>query len=1107
MADTYSIKAILSAKDAGFTTRMNNARSTLANLKSTVTSGIGFGVMMGAGQKAFSVLSGGFSALKNTAIDSGMSFESAMSSVSAISGAAGENLAKLTDKAKQMGATTQYSATEAANAMEYMAMAGWKTEDMISGIDGIMNLAAASGADLARTSDIVTDSLTAFGRTAKDSGRFADVMAAASANANTNVEMMGETFKYAGAAAGAMGYTIEDMAVATGLMANSGIKGSEAGTALRSTITRLAKPTKESAEAMEALGISITDSKGDMKSFGTIMKDMRNGMRGMTKDQKAAYAAMLGGQEAMSGILAIANASEEDFNKLSDAINNSTDAAKNMAKVKLDNLKGDVTILKSGVEGLGITIFSQLSGGFRSATQSATEFIGTLNTKLAEGKGIETFVNKVSDMGERAKPYFYILKNSAVELKDAFSSAISAVSSELGKLTGSLNDTKNISTFWDVVSSGTDTLKSFAGFMEKHADVIAKVITMLPKLIIAYQGFKILKTAAPLLNFFAGGLTTVATVVGKGLAGKLFGVSKGQEQVGKSSSNSSTKILTSAKAFMMMGVGVLAVAAGFGIMAYSAVQLANSGGLAIGVMAGMVGAVAALGAGMTVMINSISPGPAKLKAIAVTMLAFGAAVLMVSAGFAIMAQSSIALANAGAPAITIMFGMVGAMAGLMVVAGLVGQQLTAGAVGLVAFGAAVLIAGAGMYLMASAAIALSEAGTPAIACMFGMVGAMAGLMVLAAALGPALTAGAVGMIAFGVALVLVATSALIGAAALAVVAAVLPTIASYGASGAIAIAQLGASMVVFGAGTAVAGAGCIVLAAGLITVGAGAVVAGAGFVVLTAGLIACSAGVVVLAASLKLVNSSMKSIASNAKSAQKSLTSMVGSVNIVNAGLDALGNKAKSAISKLISHFSKAESKAQSSGQAVGNNFNSGVQSGMSRAISTANTMSISVTSAMRSASSGAYSSGVYIGTGLANGMASQIGYVRSVAAQLASAAEAAIRAKARIHSPSKVTDKLGGYYGIGWVNGILDKVRMAKQAAEKLVNIPKLVPAVDMGLSGYSFNDQLNDEYSYGNSGVYTIYVPVELDGREMAKATATYTQEELEKIDTRNRRKKGNR
>ena len=200
MADTYSIKAILSAKDAGFTTRMNNARSTLANLKSTVTSGIGFGVMMGAGQKAFSVLSGGFSALKNTAIDSGMSFESAMSSVSAISGAAGENLAKLTDKAKQMGATTQYSATEAANAMEYMAMAGWKTEDMISGIDGIMNLAAASGADLARTSDIVTDSLTAFGRTAKDSGRFADVMAAASANANTNVEMMGETFKYAGAA-------------------------------------------------------------------------------------------------------------------------------------------------------------------------------------------------------------------------------------------------------------------------------------------------------------------------------------------------------------------------------------------------------------------------------------------------------------------------------------------------------------------------------------------------------------------------------------------------------------------------------------------------------------------------------------------------------------------------------------------------------------------------------------------------------------------------------------------------------------------------------------------------------------------------------------------
>lgn len=318
-------------------------------------------------------------------INVGKSFEAGMSTVASISGATGEDLAALQAKAKEMGATTAFSATEAASAMEYMAMAGWKTEDMVSGIDGIMNLAAASGSDLATTSDIVTDAITAFGMTAKDSGRFADVMAAASSNANTNVELMGETFKYVGAAAGAMGYSIEDMAVATGLMANSGIKGSQAGTALRATITRMAKPTKESQAAMDALGISLTDSSGNMKAFDEIMVDMRKGMSTMTEDQKASYAAMLGGQEAMSGLLAVANASDEDFNKLTDAINGSAGAAQNMADIKLDNLEGDITILKSGLEGLGIEIYEGINAPLREVTQLATEMVGDLSKAFKEG--------------------------------------------------------------------------------------------------------------------------------------------------------------------------------------------------------------------------------------------------------------------------------------------------------------------------------------------------------------------------------------------------------------------------------------------------------------------------------------------------------------------------------------------------------------------------------------------------------------------------------------------------------------------------------------------------------------------------------------------------
>lgn len=366
---------------------------------SAVLSGLGKGITAITKGVAAGVTAAGTAVAGATAaaVKVGSNFEAAMSSVASISGATGSDFTALETKAKQMGATTAFSATEAANAMEYMAMAGWKTTDMVSGIDGIMNLAAASGADLAQTSDIVTDGLTAFGMKASESGRFADVMAAASANANTNVEMMGETFKYVGAAAGAMGYSIEDMAVATGLMANAGIKGSQAGTALRSTITRLAKPTKEAQTAMDALGLTVTNSDGSMKSFGTIMGDMRKGMQGMTEDQKAAYAAMLGGQEAMSGLLAIANASDEDFNKLTSAIQDSSGAAQEMAAIKLDNLQGDVTILKSGLEGLGIAIYDNIKGPLRSVTQTATEMVGSLSDALTNG-GFSAFVAQLGNV-------------------------------------------------------------------------------------------------------------------------------------------------------------------------------------------------------------------------------------------------------------------------------------------------------------------------------------------------------------------------------------------------------------------------------------------------------------------------------------------------------------------------------------------------------------------------------------------------------------------------------------------------------------------------------------------------------------------------------------
>lgn len=281
-------------------------------------------------------------------------FESAMSKVSAISGATGSDLDALNQKAQEMGAKTKFSATESAEAFTYMAMAGWKTEDMLQGIDGIMALATADGLDLATTSDIVTDALTAFGLSADDSGHFADVLAAAASNANTNVSLLGESFKYAAPVAGALGYSAEDTAIALGLMANAGIKGSQSGTALRSSLSRLIKPTDDVAALMEQYGLSMTNADGSMKSLGEVMEMLRTKMGGLSEAEQAQAAATLFGQEAMSGMLAVINASDSDYEKLTSAIYGADGAAQQMADTMLDNLSGQLTLLKSALEGLAI---------------------------------------------------------------------------------------------------------------------------------------------------------------------------------------------------------------------------------------------------------------------------------------------------------------------------------------------------------------------------------------------------------------------------------------------------------------------------------------------------------------------------------------------------------------------------------------------------------------------------------------------------------------------------------------------------------------------------------------------------------------------------------
>ena len=382
------------------------------------------------GQKLLPV-TGVVTGLGTAAVKTAADFDSAMSRVAAVSGATGSDFDKLRDKAREMGAKTKFSATEAADAMNYMAMAGWKTEDMLSGIEGIMYLAAASGEDLATTSDIVTDALTAFGLTAEDSGHFADVLAAASSNANTNVSMMGETFKYCAPVAGALGFSVEDTAEAIGLMGNAGIKASQAGTSMRSIMTNLTGDVKLSGAAIGDVTIATTNADGSMRSLSAILADCRVAFGGMTEAEKANNAETLVGKNAMSGFLALMNAAPEDIAKVSGAVNNCKDAAKNMADTMQDNLEGQLTILKSQLQELAISFGDLLMPAVRSIVSGLQGMVDVLN---AMPDGVKQVIMIIALLAAVLGPVLIIIGKVI--------SAVGTIMTIVPKLAGVINTVK-----------------------------------------------------------------------------------------------------------------------------------------------------------------------------------------------------------------------------------------------------------------------------------------------------------------------------------------------------------------------------------------------------------------------------------------------------------------------------------------------------------------------------------------------------------------------------------------------------------------------------------------------------------------------------------------
>lgn len=379
-------------------------------------------------------------------------FQEQMSGVKAISGATTEEIAQLSNKAKEMGASTKFTATEAGQAMEYMAMAGWKTEDMLGGIEGIMNLAAASGEDLASVSDIVTDALTAFGLSASDAGHFSDVLAQASSNANTNVSMMGSTFQKVAPVAGALGYSVEDMSLGIGLMANASIKAEVAGTSLKTALANMAKPTDAQAAAMQKYGISLTNADGSMKSFGDVVKNLRSSLGGLSEAEQVAAATTIFGKESFAGMLAIVNASEADFNKLTDAVYNCDGAAKQMAETKLDNLNGSITLAKSAFDALQVELGELLLPTLAEGIKKFTGIVNVVTDFVRENPQAVKTIAKVAVAlaglkvgGLAAKLGFLEVKGGILNVQKAFEIIKGiGMNKYLSSLTGGFLNFKNI---------------------------------------------------------------------------------------------------------------------------------------------------------------------------------------------------------------------------------------------------------------------------------------------------------------------------------------------------------------------------------------------------------------------------------------------------------------------------------------------------------------------------------------------------------------------------------------------------------------------------------------------------------------------------------------
>lgn len=1028
MAESYSVKAVLSAVDKNFTSTFKGCLGTLNSINSKI-SGMAFGFLSGAGTAAFNAITGSVSGLISEMNDSNASwktFEKNMAIVEKSGGKLEKSVSDVKAELQEFAEKTVYSSSDMASTYAQLAAVGTKnTALLVKGFGGLA--AAAENPQQAM----------------KTLSQQATQMAAKPTVAWADFKLMLEQTP-AGIAAVAR----------------------EMGMSTAQLVTAVQNGTVKTEKFFDTIARVGGDANGEFYKMATEAKTVGQAMDGLkeTVSNKLTPAFDMFSKLGIKAVNGIADKlSNLDVDKISNKI------CIGMVRVSSYIKKAGkyIDVFKTSFSGVGKT--------FSGAFNSMKSVLSGLFAEFGSTESLDLFKSAVDRVAGVLQSVFGFIQENSGTIKDALSTGFSIAKSVWESFSGAASRVKNAvvdligyvvansDVFMSILSAGVQAAKPYwdafvnalvwaienfkkvAAVIVENEDTVKRLIPWLMGAVAAFKGFNVVKSVLPFITNFAGRLGTMAKTLAGGLASKLGNVGKSTEEVGKKSSASAKKMLAAAKSFMMIGVGVLMIATGFALLAQSAVALANAGPLAIGVMAGLVVALAALGLGMGVLMKTLAPMGAKLTPVAIAMLAMGAAVLLVSVGFALLSQSAIALANSGGLAI-------GILAGMIVV------------------------------------IALMAVG--------------------AAALAPALTAGAFGLIAFGAALALCGVAAVLAAASLAIITNCLPGLCEYGLQGSVAILAIGSAMIVFAAGAALAGAGIIVLAAGLVVLAAGLVAASLAVVILSAGILvfgvamaAGAAGTLLMAAALKSVAKHMKTIAQKALETETSLNSMRESVKLVESGLDALGSKVKSAMDKVVSAFEQMEKKSKSAGKEAGNGFAEGMQSGLNKAPAVAASTVSLVAATLNSGASAAYSAGQNISAGFAAGMQSCLGQIQSAAAAMVAAADAAIRAKAKIHSPSKVTTALGEYFGEGFANGIVSMTKDAWAAAQELVSIPQVATPQLAGMYGY----ELSSDYDYSNRAEYNITVVSELDGREIARGTVPFMEDEINKRQTRTNRKKG--